>query len=51
MQVKRDLAHVVERNQEKSNVAEAYESVYAAGKRYVLQYAFLYLLHISLLFD
>ncbi|KAK1431332.1 hypothetical protein QVD17_07789 [Tagetes erecta] len=32
MQVKRDLAHVVERNQEKSNVAEAYESIYAAGK-------------------
>ncbi|KAI7734033.1 hypothetical protein M8C21_026550 [Ambrosia artemisiifolia] len=33
MQVKRDLMHVVERNKEKSDAAEAYESIYAAGKR------------------
>ncbi|KAM0031519.1 putative DNA-directed DNA polymerase [Helianthus debilis subsp. tardiflorus] len=34
MQVKSDLMHVVERNKEKSNDAEAYESIYAAGKSY-----------------
>ncbi|KAI3706102.1 hypothetical protein L1987_76358 [Smallanthus sonchifolius] len=32
MQVKSDIMRVVERNQEKSNAAEAYESVFAAGK-------------------
>ena len=33
MQVKSDLMHVVERNREKFNAAEAYESI-LAGKRY-----------------
>ncbi|KAI3783594.1 hypothetical protein L1987_42678 [Smallanthus sonchifolius] len=32
MQVKSDIMRVVERNQEKSNAVEAYESVFAAGK-------------------
>ena len=33
MDVKRDLMHVVERNQEKFNASEAYESI-MSGKRY-----------------
>ncbi|KAD4583994.1 hypothetical protein E3N88_21595 [Mikania micrantha] len=32
MQVKSDLMHVVERNKENFNAAEAYESIYAAGR-------------------